>query len=104
MSHAVGRRTRELGIRLALGAEKQDVLWMVLLQALWLVLIGVAIGIPVAAAATHLIASMLFAVNTSDPIAISGAVLGMFATSALAAYIPARRATRVDPMVALRYD
>jgi predicted permease len=104
MSHAVGIRTRELGIRMALGAEKQDVLWMVLRHALWLVLIGVAIGIPVAAAATRFIASMLFAVNTSDPITISGAVLGMFATAALAAYIPARRATRVDPMVALRYD
>jgi predicted permease len=104
MSHAVGRRTRELGIRMALGAEKEDVLRMVLRQALWLVLIGVAIGVPVAAAATRLIASMLFAVNTSDPIAISAAILAMFATAALATYIPARRATRVDPTVALRYD
>jgi hypothetical protein len=82
----------------------RDVLWMVLRQALWLVLTGVAIGIPAAAAAAQLIASMLFAVNASDPIAISGAILGMFAAAALAAWIPARRATRADPMVVLRYD
>jgi predicted permease len=104
MSHAVARRTKELGIRMALGAGKDNVRWMVLRQALLVVLIGVAIGIPVAAAATRLIASMLFAVTTTDPISISGAILGMFATAALATWIPCARATRVDPIVALRYE
>jgi predicted permease len=104
MSNAVGRRTRELGIRMALGAEKQDVLWMVLRQALWLVLIGVAIGIPAAAAATQLIGSMLFAVKAGDPFTMAAAILGMVATALVAAFLPARRATRVDPTVALRYE
>jgi ABC-type antimicrobial peptide transport system permease subunit len=104
MSQAVRRKTRELGIRLALGAEKPQVLWMVLRQALLLVIIGVAIGIPVAAAGTRLLASMLFEVRTGDPITILGAVLGMVATAAAAAVIPGLRATQVDPMVALRHE
>ena len=89
---------------MALGAEKQDVLWMVLRQAMWLVLIGVAIGIPAAAAATQLITSMLFAVKAGDPFTFAVAILGMVATAAVAAFLPARRATRVDPTVALRYE
>jgi predicted permease len=84
MSHAVARRTRELGIRMALGAGKHDVRWMVLRQALLLVLIGVAAGIPVAVAAARLIANMLFGVKTSDPLTVSVAILGMFATAAMA--------------------
>jgi ABC-type antimicrobial peptide transport system permease subunit len=89
---------------MALGAEKPQVLWMVLRQALLLVLIGVAIGIPVAAAGTRLLASILFEVRTGDPITILVAVLGMVATAAVAAGIPGLRATRVDPMVALRHE
>jgi ABC-type antimicrobial peptide transport system permease subunit len=89
---------------MALGAGTDDVRWMVLRQALVLVLVGVAIGIPVAAAATHLIASMLFGLTTTDPVSIAGAIVGMLATAALAAWIPARRATQVDPLVALRYE
>jgi predicted permease len=104
ISHAVARRTRELGIRMALGAEKQDVLWAVMRQALVVVLIGVAIGIPAAAVATRLIASMLFTVGTSDPITIAATIFVMFATALLATWIPARRAVRVDPMIALRCD
>jgi len=104
ISHVVSRRTRELGIRMALGAETQDVLWTVMRQALVVVLIGVAIGIPAAAVATRLIASMLFTVGTSDPITIAAAIFVMFATALLATWIPARRAVRVDPMVALRCD
>jgi predicted permease len=104
MSQAVGRRTRELGIRMALGAEKSQVLWMVLRQALLLVVIGVAIGIPVAVAGTRLLASMLFEVGAGDPITVLGAVSGMLATAAVATWIPGLRATRVDPMVALRHD
>jgi ABC-type antimicrobial peptide transport system permease subunit len=77
---------------------------MILHQALSLVVIGLGIGVAMAAVATRLIGSLLFSVTAGDPIAISFAVLGMFATAALAAYFPARRATRVDPTVALRYE
>jgi predicted permease len=104
MSQVVRRRTRELGIRMALGAEKPQVLWMVLRQALLLVVSGVAIGIPVAAAGTRLLASMLFEVRAGDPITVLEAVLGMLATAAVATWIPALRATRLDPMVALRHE
>jgi predicted permease len=102
MSVAVGRRTKELGIRMALGAGRQDVLWMVLRQALTPVLMGVLIGIPVAAIVTRLISSMLFAVQRTDAKTMSLAILAMFGTALVAGSVPARRATRVDPMVALR--
>jgi predicted permease len=104
MAYAVGRRTRELGIRMALGAGTDRVRWMVLRQALVLVLAGVAIGIPVAVAASRLIASMLFGLTASDPVSIAGAIVGMVATAALATWIPARRATQVDPLRALRFE
>jgi predicted permease len=104
MSQAVRRKTRELGIRMALGAEKPQLLWMVLREAFLLVLIGVVIGIPVAAAGTRLLANMLFDVRVGDPMTILGAVLGIVATAAAAACIPGLRATRVDPMAALRHD
>ncbi len=104
MSYAVGRRTREIGIRMALGAQKKEILWMVLREALQQVVIGVAIGIPVALAAGRLIASMLFGVKTSDPVTISVAVLVMVTIAFVAGYLPARRATKVDPMVALRCE
>ena len=104
MSYVVGRRTRELGIRLALGAQRKSMLWMVLRETLSLVAIGVVIGVPVALAATRLISSMLFGVKTTDPATISIAIFVMCAVALLAGYIPARRAMRVDPMVALRYE
>jgi predicted permease len=104
MSYAVSRRTRELGIRLALGAQRKDLLRMVLSEALQQVVIGVAIGIPVAIAGARMIASMLFGVNTTDPATISVAVLVMGAITLAAGYLPARRATKVDPMVALRCE
>ena len=104
MSYAVSRRTRELGIRLALGAQKKDVLQMVLREALQQVVIGMAIGIPVALAGARMIASMLFGVKTTDPVTISVAVLVMGTVAFVAGYLPARRATQVDPMVALRCE
>jgi predicted permease len=104
MSYAVSRRTRELGIRLALGAQRKDLLWMVLREALQQVVIGVAIGVPVALAGARMIASMLFGVKTTDPATISVAVLVMGAIALAAGYLPARRATKVDPMIALRYE
>lgn len=104
MSYMVGRRTRELGIRLALGAQKRAMLWMVLQEALLLVAIGVVIGVPLAMAASRLISSMLFGVTAMDLPTISSATAILFAAAALAAYLPARRAMRVDPIVALRYE
>ena len=104
MSCMVGRRTKELGIRLALGAQKRAMLWMVLREAFLLVAIGVVIGVPVAMAASRLISSMLFGVTATDLRTISSATLILFAAALLAAYLPARRAMRVDPIVALRYE
>ena len=104
MCYAVERRTKELGIRMALGAERKDMLWMVLAETITLVAIGVIVGVPIAMAATRFIASMLFGVKAADPVTISLAILGMLAICLLAGYIPARRATQVDPMVALRYE
>jgi predicted permease len=104
MSYVVGRRTRELGIRFALGAQRSEVLWMVLRETMSLAAIGVAIGVPLALAATRLLSSMLFGVKTTDAATISTAIIMMCATALAAGYLPARRAMRVDPMVALRYE
>jgi ABC-type antimicrobial peptide transport system permease subunit len=104
MSYTVERRTRELGIRMALGAEKRDVLQMVLVETGILVLIGVAIGVPVTMGATRFIASMLYGVTTTDPVTLCLATFGMFLIALLAGYVPARRATNVDPVLALRYE
>jgi predicted permease len=104
MAYNVTRRTHEMGIRMALGAQRSEVLWMVLRQTLFLVGIGIAIGIPVALAAARLIASQLYGLKPSDPSTITVAALVMAAAGLLAGYVPARRATKVDPMVALRYE
>jgi predicted permease len=104
MSYAVSRRTKELGIRLALGAQRNDVLRMILREALQQVAIGVAVGIPVALAATRMIASMLFGVKTTDPVTISVAVLVMVTIAFVAGYLPTRGATKIDPLVALRCE
>ncbi len=104
MAYMVARRTSEMGIRMALGARSSHVLWMMLREALFLVLAGIAIGIPAAIGAGHLFSSMLFGLTPSDPVTISLATLLLVAVAVLAGYLPARRASRVDPMVALRYE
>jgi len=104
MAYNVTRRTRELGIRFALGAQRSSVLGMILRETLALTLIGVAIGLPCALIATRLIAHMLFGVKPYDPITLAAVTIALLAVAALAGYIPARRAMRVDPMVALRYE
>jgi predicted permease len=104
MSYLVERRTKELGIRLALGAQKRGILWMVVREAFLVVAAGVAIGAPMAVAASRLISSMLFMVKPTDFATIFSAILVMSIVALLAAYLPARRATRVDPIVALRYE
>jgi predicted permease len=104
MAYAVARRTSEIGIRMALGARSADVRWMVLREALLLVLAGVTIGVPAALTASRLVASMLFGLTPWDPLTISAATLVLVAVAVLAGYVPARRASRVSPMVALRYE
>jgi predicted permease len=104
LSYEVSRRTREIGIRMALGAQERDVLRLVVKQGLALAVVGAVVGIGVALGVTRYLTSMLYGVHANDPVTI-GAVAVLLALVALAAcYIPARRATRVDPMVALRYE
>src|SRR6202046_586768 len=104
MAYTVARRTRDIGIRMALGAQPGSVLWLVLRETLLLVLIGVAVGLPVAFGGTHLIKSMLFGLGTVDPVAMIVPAITLVVVAALAGFLPARRAMRVDPMVALRYE
>ncbi|HZU25812.1 MAG TPA: ABC transporter permease [Bryobacteraceae bacterium] len=104
MSYGVARRTNELGVRMALGAARHAVLWMVLGEALRLLLIGVAIGLALAVAAGRLMQSLLFGSKAFDPLAIGAATLMMAVVALCAGFLPARRATRIDPMVALRYE
>jgi len=104
MAHAVARRTNEIGIRMALGADRRGIVWMVLRESLLLVFVGVAIGIPAALGAGRLVASQLFGLTSTDPVSLFGAAILLLAVAALAGFIPALRASRVDPMVALRYE
>ncbi len=104
MSHAVARRTREVGIRMALGAQRGNVLWLILNESLLLVLIGVAIGVPASIGAGRLITRLLYGLTPVDPPVLAGAVALMFIVAAVAGYFPAWRATKVNPLVALRAD
>ena len=104
MAYGVRRRTHEIGIRMAFGAEPGDVLWMVLRETVFLVLVGAAIGVSVALAVTRLLSSFLFGLTPGDPTTILTAILVMLAVALFAGYLPARRAARVDPMEALRYE
>jgi ABC-type antimicrobial peptide transport system permease subunit len=104
MAYAVSRRTREIGIRLALGAEPGRIRWHIFRETLWLVLAGVALGVPAALLGTRLMRSMIFGLGFADPIAISLAATLLIAVAILAGFLPARRASRVDPMIALRYE
>jgi len=104
VAFSVTRRTREIGVRIALGALPGDVLWLFLKQMAVLVGAGVVIGAGAALAATRLLGTMLYDVKPADPLAFIAAAAVLIATATLAAYLPARRATRVDPMTALRYE
>jgi predicted permease len=104
MAHAVARRTNEIGIRMALGADSRKILWMVLRETLGLVLAGIVIGVPAALAAGRLISSQLFEMDSADPLTILTATAVLTAVAALAGYLPARRAARLDPMVALCFE
>ncbi|HEY2362150.1 MAG TPA: ABC transporter permease [Candidatus Angelobacter sp.] len=103
-AYRVEKRTKEIGVRMALGADRGSVVLMVLREAFWMVGAGLALGIPAAIGAGNLIASQLFGVRPRDPLMLSVAVLLLGVASLIAAAIPARRATRVEPMIALRYE
>ncbi|HEV2665333.1 MAG TPA: FtsX-like permease family protein, partial [Blastocatellia bacterium] len=104
MSYAVSRRTREIGVRMALGAGRGDVLWLALKQGLLLTGLGLALGSVAAVSLTGLIRTMLYGVGATDPLTFVAVALLLASVALLACWIPARRATKVDPMVALRYE
>ena len=104
MSYSVTKRTKEMGIRLAIGAAKSDVLWLVLRDSLMLVGVGIAIGLVGVVAAGGVLSSLLYGITPTDSATILVASAVMLSVSALAGYLPARRAARVDPMTALRYE
>lgn len=104
MSHAVANRTNEIGIRMALGAQRRNVVWMVLRETIFLVAIGSVIGLSAAVATTRLIGSLLFGLTPTDPTTMALGALMMLGVAATASYLPARRASNVDPMAALRCE
>jgi len=104
MSYSVARRTNEIGIRMALGAQRQDVLRMVMRESMVLVAVGIVLGLGTALIAARSISTLLFGLPPTDPMAITLAVALMAVVSAVAGYLTARRASHVDPMVALHYD
>ena len=104
ISYGVAQRTREMGIRMALGAQSRDVVKLVLRQAMLMTLGGVAIGLLASFALTRLMRSLLFSVSVTDPLTFAVIALLLIFVSVLACVIPARRATKIDPLVALRYE
>jgi ABC-type antimicrobial peptide transport system permease subunit len=104
MAYSVQQRTHEIGIRLALGAQRNDVLRLLLAQAAWITLIGVAIGLGLAFGLTRLLKSMLFGIGATDAVTFIAAAILLTLVALAACYVPARRAMRVDPMVALRCE
>ncbi len=103
-SYTVARRTSEIGIRMALGAQRRAVVWMVLRDVLILAVVGLAISLPVAFGASKIVESLLFEVKPGDPRALAAAAGILLCAAFVAGYLPARRASRIDPMVAVRHE
>ena len=104
VAQGVARRTNEIGVRMALGAQRGNILWMVLRDTLSLLLIGLAVGIPAAIGASHFISSQLYGLRSTDVLSFSLGIVILAAVTVLAGYLPARRASKVDPIVALHYE
>jgi predicted permease len=104
MAYNVARRTSEIGVRMALGASRSQISWPILKSAMLTTIAGVAVGLPVALALTRIVEAMLYGVEPRDPLTLTGSTIALMAVAAFAAWIPARRAARVDPMVALRSE
>jgi ABC-type antimicrobial peptide transport system permease subunit len=104
ISLAGSQRIREIGIRIALGAETSRIFWMMISQAVAIAAVGLLVGAAAAFAATRMLAAFLYEVKPRDPLTFCAVCGGLLAISLLASYVPARRATRVDPIVALRYE
>jgi predicted permease len=104
ISYVVGQRTREIGIRMALGAQRSTVLWLMLGEGMKVAMIGVVVGIVAAAGLTRLMSQLIYGVSAADPVTFAGVIIILTTVAFAACYVPARRAMRVDPMVALRYE
>jgi ABC-type antimicrobial peptide transport system permease subunit len=104
MAHGVVRRTKEIGIRMALGAERRRIVWMVMRETIMLVLAGIGIGVPVAVGAARLISSQLFGLSAADPFTLLVSASVLISVASLAGFLPARKASKVNPLIALRYE
>src|SRR5579863_8896298 len=104
MAYSVSQRTREIGIPMALGTDREGVLWMVMRRGLLLALSGIAAGLVIALAAAPQLAPLLYRVSPADPVNIAGAALFLIAVALVASLVPALRATRIDPILALREE
>jgi ABC-type antimicrobial peptide transport system permease subunit len=104
MSYVVGRRTGEIGIRMALGAGRSQVGWQVMREMLLLLAVGIAVGFPITLIGSRLVGNMLYGLSAVDPLSVVAALLFLVCAGLLAGYLPARRASRIDPLTALRYE
>jgi predicted permease len=104
ISYVVGQRTREIGIRIALGAQRSTVLWLMLGEGMKMAMAGVVVGIVAAAGLTRLMSQLIYGVSAADPVTFAGVIIVLTTVAFAACYVPARRAMHVDPMVALRYE
>jgi predicted permease len=104
MAHGVMRRTKEIGIRMALGAERRGIVWMVMRETILLVLAGIVLGVPVALGAARLISAQLFGLSPADPFSLIVSALVLISVASIAGFVPANRASKVNPLIALRYE